>query len=59
VTDPLNPRNRLKQERGRPYWLSKEAYRHVRSAVEHFFAWLKGGFRRLAIRYEKLASTFL
>jgi transposase len=26
--------------------------------VERFFAWLKGGFRRLALRYERLSSTF-
>jgi len=32
------------------------AYKHVRSAVERFFAWLKS-FRR--IRYERLTSTFL
>jgi len=30
----------------------------MRSAVERFFAWIKA-FRRITIRYEKLASTFL
>jgi transposase len=30
----------------------------ARAAVERFFAWLKGGFRRLALRYERLSSTF-
>jgi transposase len=30
----------------------------VRSAVERFFAWLKS-LKRITIRYEKLASTFL
>ncbi|MGC8961661.1 MAG: hypothetical protein ACP5K1_04355 [Candidatus Bathyarchaeia archaeon] len=30
----------------------------MRSAVERFSAWLTGGFRRLAIRWERLASTF-
>jgi transposase len=29
-----------------------------RVAVERFFAWLANGFRRLAIRWERLASTF-
>jgi transposase len=28
----------------------------ARGAVERFFAWLKGGFRRLALRYERLSS---
>jgi transposase len=27
-------------------------------AAERFFAWLKGGFRRLALRYERLPSAF-
>jgi len=31
----------------------------VRGCVERFFAWLKGGFRRLALRWERLASNFL
>jgi len=26
--------------------------------VERFFAWLKGGSRRLALRYERLWCTF-
>jgi transposase len=32
-------------------------YRRMRSAVERFFGWLKS-FRRIIIRYEKLASTY-
>jgi len=55
----INPRNTLKLKRGRQNKLKSEAYRRMRGCVERFFAWLKGGFRRLAIRYEKLASTFL
>jgi transposase len=43
--------------RGRPYRLNLEAYKQVRSGVERFFAWLTNGFRRLAIRWERLAST--
>jgi transposase len=31
--------------------------RNSRSAVERFFGWLKS-FRRIIIRYEKLASTY-
>jgi transposase len=30
----------------------------MRSSVERLSAWLTSGFRRLAIRWEKLASTF-
>jgi transposase len=32
-------------------------YKRVRSAVERFFGWLKS-FRRITIRYERLASTY-
>jgi len=44
---------------GRPYRLKKEAYKRMRSAAERFFAWLTGGFRRPALRWERLTSTFL
>jgi hypothetical protein len=55
---PLNPRSRRKPRRGRPYRFDEEGYKHVRSAVERFFAWLKS-LKRITIRYERLASTFL
>jgi len=55
----VNPRSKPKPKRGRLYRLSREAYKCMRSAVEHFFAWLKGGFRRLPTRYERLVSAFL
>jgi transposase len=42
---------------GKPYRLNPEAYKRIRSDVERFFAWLTSGFRRLAIRWERLAST--
>jgi len=35
-----------------------KAYKRMRSAIDRFFAWLKS-FKRLTIRYERLASTFL
>lgn len=54
---PVNPRNRSKLKRGRPCKLNEESYRRVRSSVERFFAWLKS-FRRIAIRYERLRTTF-
>jgi len=33
-----------------------ELYKKMKSAVERFFGWLKS-FRRIILRYEKLAST--
>ena len=55
---PLNPRSRRKPRRGRPYRFDEEGYKHLRSAVERFFAWLKS-LKRITIRYERLVSTFL
>jgi transposase len=55
---PSNARNRHKPKRGRPYRFDEEGYRRVRSSVERFFAWLKS-FKRITIRYERLATTFL
>jgi len=49
---PVNPRN---GRRPRPY--NVELYRRMRSAVERFFGWIKS-FRRIVIRYERLASTY-
>jgi transposase len=49
---PVNPRN---GRRPRPYNL--ELYRRMRSAVERFSGWLKP-FRRIVIRYERLAVTY-
>jgi transposase len=49
---PVNPRN---GRRPRPYNL--ELYRKMRSAVERFFGWIKS-FRRILIRYERLAVTY-
>ena len=48
----VNPRNGRKPK---PYNI--EPYRKMRSAVERFFGWLKS-FRRIIIRYERLASTY-
>jgi transposase len=49
---PINPKNGRK---ARPY--NTKLYRKIRSAVERFFGWLKS-FRRITIRYERLASTY-
>lgn len=55
---PENPRNRRGSRRGRPYRFDPDSYRVLRGAVERFFAWLKGGFRRLTVRHERLLATF-
>ena len=34
-------------------------YARVRSSVERFFAWLKCGFRRMSVRYERLDVTYM
>ncbi|MGC8850094.1 MAG: transposase [Candidatus Bathyarchaeia archaeon] len=53
-----NPGNRRRPKPGRPYRLDIKAYGRMRGCVERFFAWLTG-FRRLALRWERLASTFI
>jgi len=52
------PRRSTKRHPGRPSSFDEASYKKRRSSVERFFSVLKGGFRRLAIRYERLASTF-
>jgi len=49
---PMNPRNGRRQ---RPYNI--ELYKKIMSAVERFSGWIKN-FRRIILRYEKLASTY-
>jgi IS5 family transposase len=53
------PSRAIKRRPGRPIKMDEDAYKKRRSSVERFFSMLKGGFRRLAIRYERLATTFL
>lgn len=49
---PINPRNGRKPK---PYNL--EIYKKMRSTIERFYGWIKS-FRRIIIRYERLAITF-
>lgn len=56
---PQIPSRSRKRQRGRPPSFDEASYKRHRSSVERFFSMLKGGFRRLAIRYERIASTFL
>jgi transposase len=41
------------------YTSDKINYNKTRFVVERFFAWLKCGFRRLVIRYERIAENYL
>jgi len=49
---PVNPRNGRK-----PKQYKFKLYKRMRSAVERFYGWLKS-FRRIIIRYERLAETY-
>ncbi|MCP8316390.1 MAG: IS5 family transposase [archaeon] len=53
-----NRRKTKRAKRGKLNRFNTKGYSVGRSCVERFFGWLKGGFRRLIIRYERLASTF-
>jgi transposase len=48
----VNPRNGRK-----PKQYEFRLYKRMRSAVERFYGWLKS-FRRIIIRYERLAETY-
>ncbi len=37
----------------------QNSYNKTRFVVERFFAWLKNGFHRTRIRYEKIAENYL
>jgi transposase len=58
-TIPTNRRNSDgKRRRGRPVRFNELTYRN-RGSVERFFGWLKTGFRRLTLRYERLNAVFM
>ncbi len=54
-----NKRNQKRVKPGRPTHFDEDGYSVARSSAERFFSWLKCGFRRLAIRYERIPSVFL
>jgi transposase len=54
---PVNKRNRKRPQIGRPPRLDQDTYRN-RGSVERFFGWLKTGYRRLVIKYERLTCCF-
>jgi len=41
------------------YKTSYNNYNKTRFVVERFFAWLKNGFHRTRIRYERIADNYL
>ena len=54
---PSNKRNQKTPSRGRPTRFDEKSYKN-RGAVERFFGWLKLGFRRISVRYERLDVCF-
>lgn len=52
------PRRSRKRHPGRPPCFDEASYKRNRSGVERFFGWLKN-FRKLEVRYERLASVFM
>ena len=47
-----------KRRPGRPRLFIKTLYNKIRSMIERFYGWIKA-FRRIIIRYERLAITYL
>lgn len=54
----IKERVNIKRKPGRPCIFDHEDYLRIRSSIERFFSWLKS-FRRIQIRYDRLASTYL
>jgi transposase len=54
---PSNKRNRKKPKKGRPTRFQDDSYKK-QGAVERFFGWIKLGFRRIAVRHERLGVCF-
>ena len=52
------PSTANKKRAGRPRLFNRATYKKVRYTVERFFAWTEN-FRKLTVRYERLAETFL
>ena len=52
------PSTEKKRKPGRPKRFDEETYHAKRSSIERFFAWMKN-YRKLNVRYERLASVFL
>ena len=55
-TSPAGQRRGIREDQG--YLISKSSYRKIRPMIERSFGWMKN-FRKIIIRYERLATTFL
>lgn len=55
ITDRIPHRN-FKTRRSKT---TQNRYNKTRYVVERFFAWLKCGFHRIRIRYERIAENYL
>jgi Transposase DDE domain len=55
--DAQIPRRSKKKRLGRK--LDEVEYKRHRSSVERFFSWLKEGFRRMGLRFERVPSAYL
>jgi transposase len=51
------PKRNFKTEKGNT--INQNNYNKTRFVVERFFAWLKNGFHRTRIRYERIAENYL
>ena len=54
---PCNPKKDFKIKSERTTYHAN--YNKTRYVVERFFAWLKCGFRKMVIRYERRAENYL
>lgn len=52
------PSSTKKRRPGRPRIFDEATYKKTRSTIERFFSWLKN-FKKLTVRYERLAEVFL
>ena len=57
---PCIPKRNFKKNNNEKYGdVNQNNYNKVRFVVERFFAWLKNGFHRTRIRYEKKCDNYL
>ena len=59
ILDCIPHRNNSRAQQHNDDNAEQGSYNKTRYVVERFFAWLKNGFRRLMIRYERIADNYL
>ena len=57
--DDCIPHRNFKTNNNREENVDQNNYNQTRFVVERFFAWLKNGFHRTRIRYERIADNYL